>query len=372
MSANKLFFKHLREKEVPPVLPILGEPYEDTGIISPNKVVEGGGGITDGDKGDIVVSASGNVWTIDNGVVTANKLNQMGASLGQVLKWNGSSWQPSTDANTVYTAGQALELNGTEFKLAQNGAVNGQVLKWNGTGWIPADDISEGDITAVIAGTGLAGGGTSGDVTLNLANTAVVPGNYGASNVVPVFTVDAQGRLTFVANTTIALPASQITNSGATIGQVLKWNGTAWQPSNDVSGGGVQIIDYLAGNGAYVSATLGGSQITFTKASGVGTFTIPEGVRMLSARIHGNGSDLQNNSFSIVFQGHVLNQNEIQLYPPTVTKYDRALAGVPSETIPYVYDIDNTPQIQITGVNPLRIRVINLNGIVNWGLKIQM
>lgn len=370
MSTNKLFYKHLREREVPRVLPILGEPYEDTGIIAPNTTIQGGGGISDGDKGDIIVSSQGLIWIIDNGVITANKLNQMGAVTGQVLKWNGSTWIPSTDENTTYTAGQGLELNNAIFKLAQNGATVGQVLKWTGTEWLPANDETNiGDITSVLAGVGLTGGGTTGDVTLNLANTTVTPSTYGSSSSVPVIVIDAQGRITSAINTSIQIPISNLTNSGATTGQVIKWNGTAWVAANE-SVSGVQIYNYSAGNDGYVLAT--GQGITFIKLAGYGLFTIPEGVKLLSARVHGTPSDLVNNTFSITFSGHFLNQSLSELYPPTVVKYDRMLNAIPTEAIPYVYDMDNTPQMQITGVNPLKIRVINLNGIVNWGLKIQM
>ena len=93
-----------------------------------------------------------------------------------------------------------------------------RIYRDNGTGW---DLIAEaggggGGISEVVAGTGLSGVGTSGTVTLNLADTAVTPGTYGSATEVARFTVDQQGRLTFAGN----VPISGVAPSGAAAGDL--------------------------------------------------------------------------------------------------------------------------------------------------------
>jgi hypothetical protein len=57
--------------------------------------------------------------------------------------------------------------------VASTAPNTGQVLKWSGSLWAPADDSvgppGSGDIAAVYAGSGLTGGGTTGEVTVTVA-----------------------------------------------------------------------------------------------------------------------------------------------------------------------------------------------------------
>lgn len=276
-------------------------------------------------------------------------LAAQGATNGQVLAWNGSAWSPSSVTgddwgNQNAQTDASLSGDGTSANplgIAKQGASAGQVLAWNGSSWAPANSAADNwgtqtaQTNATLTGNGTAGsplglaaqGASSGQV-LSWNGTAwvpaSVPGDDWGSQVVevgPEFSGSgANGDKLFLAQ------------QGATFGQTLKWDGNQWSPADDLIGSGGTTNFYAAGSGITITGTspnftinnagdlsatneiqtisLSGNELTLS--NGGGTVTLPAGGG--STYTAGTAISITGTAPNLVINntGDVSNTNELQ------------------------------------------------------------
>jgi len=188
------------------------------------------GGVSDGDKGDIAVSGSGSVWTIDVGAVTLAKQADM-ATASVVYRKTAGAGAPEVQA--LATLKTDLGLTGTnlgdqtsivgitgtkaQFNLAATDGdflFVGDVTQYtdeaaqDAVGAMLDASLTYVDATPLLQRAALTGDITaaagSNATTLATVNSNV--GSFGSSTQVPVLTVNDKGLVTAVANTTIVAP----------------------------------------------------------------------------------------------------------------------------------------------------------------------
>jgi hypothetical protein len=174
-------------------------------------------------------------YTLQNGdrVLVKNEATQ--ANNG-IYTWatGGTVLTRATDFDT------AVEIASGDFTFISNGTLYGD------TGWVQIEPVTTIGTDPIVwqqfsgAGTYTAGTGLtlSGSQFL-ITNTGVSAATYGSASAVPVFAVNAQGQLTSVTNTSIALAASQITSGTLAVAQ-----------------GGTNIASYTIGDLLYASGAM--------------------------------------------------------------------------------------------------------------------
>ena len=174
-------------------------------------------------KASVVAATVGNITlsgaqTIDGvSVVAGDRVlvkNQSAPAENGIYVASNTSWSRSADANTwseLISAYTFVEQGSTQ-------ADTGWVCTVNAGGTLDTTPVTWSQFSG--AGTYQAGTGlTLTGNTFSITNTAVTAASYGAASKTLTATVNAQGQLTALADTNIAITLSQVTDAGTMAAQ---------------------------------------------------------------------------------------------------------------------------------------------------------
>lgn len=274
--------------------------------------------------------------TATTGAVTlAGTLAVANGGTGQTTYTNGQLLIGNTTGNTLTKAtltnstGISITNGAGSITIAVTGAVPTSIAGDSGTATPATNSFT------ISGGTGLTSSATAATVTINLDNTAVSAASYGSASQVATFTVDAQGRLTAAANTSISITASQVSDFNTAVrtnrlDQMAAPTAAVSMNSQKITNLATPTADTDAANKGYVDSVAQGIDVksscrlattaalptvayangtagvgaTLT-ASAVGVLTVDSVATVLGDRIlvKNQASQLQNGIYTVTTEG---------------------------------------------------------------------
>ena len=236
--------------------------------------------------------------TTNNGVVdNSEKLNNQAASfyLSRTNHTGTQSASSITGLASVATVGTLDSLS----NVLTSGKTTGQMLQWSGTAWIPATVSGTGDMQKSVYDTTNNGVVDNSEKLNNQAASYYLDrtnhtGTQAAASITGLASVATTGTLDSL---------TDVSTSGASEGKVLTYTSGAWAPATPSGGGGSALVRYNAssvtGEEALVFAT--GTGITYSRTGSTGTFNIPLGVMLISAKLRVPMGTVTGTSFTVKY-----------------------------------------------------------------------
>ena len=218
------------------------------------------------------VSGSQGATSVDR--IKGIDVSSLVPSNGQYLKFNGVAWEAS---NLPGSSAVTSVISANSYLSVANPTTTPVFTINVGTGAGTLAAGNDSRFASAFQATTALGGDLSGTLPNPvLINTGVTAGSFGSASSVANFTVDAKGRITSASTVPISMAASQITQSAATSGQVLKWNGTNWAASTDNTGASTGVTSVSSTN-AFISVVAGSTTPALTLNVGTGAGSVAAG-----------------------------------------------------------------------------------------------
>lgn len=227
--------------------------------------------VTDGDKGDITVSASGATWTVDNDAVTFGKMQNITTAR---LLGRGSA---GTGDIEEIQLGSNLSLSGTTLNATSGGVTDGDkgdiTVSGSGATWtIDNDAVTYAKIQNVSASRVLGRGSASGSGDVQELTT-------GSNLTISGTTLSvASSGITATELATDAVTTAKIQNNAVTYAKMQAMQNTTLLGRSSVLGGGAPMEIAVGSNlllsGGTLSANLDGDKGDITVSASGATWTI--------------------------------------------------------------------------------------------------